>query len=296
MEYTGNDKLKLEDVSFFAAAECLPNLQSSMLFKSGSILPELKESKSAQVGNDLRLYDLTENYKGRNLFIVAMLSVIEKLSISNIEITDEELDLFTRCFKHLVGVRRNQNRKIEALIEKDTITGTNIRIPLLRVIKRSIEKETIEWSHRIIKICRNFIQYELPKNKNAKLFFLKNIADHLRYLYEVESESTLTMSIDDSVTIERVKEAYSAALNSAENDKFPPTDMTYLTFFLNYCVFLHDVLDDREEATRRAKAVLNAALKETEEITENHQKDIILLCQTIKDNLSLWKIEMPDEY
>jgi ABC-type polysaccharide/polyol phosphate transport system ATPase subunit len=35
---------------------------------------------------------------------------------------------------------------------------------------------------------------------------------------------------------------------------------------------------------------------QTEEITENNQKDIILICQTFKDNLSLWKIEMPQEF
>jgi hypothetical protein len=46
---------------------------------------------------------------------------------------------------------------------------------------------------------------------------------------------------------------------------------------------------------KRAKTVLHAALRETEEITENHQKDIILLCQMIKDNLSLWKNELSDE-
>ena len=41
--------------------------------------------------------------------------------------------------------------------------------------------------------------------------------------------------------------------------------------------------------------ILHAALKDTDEITENHQKDIIILCQMIKDNLSLWKTEIPEE-
>ncbi len=84
-------------------------------------------------------------------------------------------------------------------------------------------------------------------------------------------------------------------MTTAENDKLPPTDLTYLTFCLNYSVFLYDVINDKVEAIKRAKSALHAALRETEEITENHQKDIILLCQMIKDNLSLWKNEMPDE-
>jgi 14-3-3 protein epsilon len=94
---------------------------------------------------------------------------------------------------------------------------------------------------------------------------------------------------------EKSTEAYMKALISAESDKLPPTDITYLTFFLNYSVFLHDIMGDKNEAIKKAKSVLHAALRETEDITENHQKDIILLCQMIKDNLSLWKNEIPDE-
>ncbi len=64
---------------------------------------------------------------------------------------------------------------------------------------------------------------------------------------------------------------------------------------INYCVFLNDIIEDRAEAIKRAKSVLHSALKDTEEITDNTQKDIILLCQMIKDNLSLWKNEIPEE-
>lgn len=264
-----------------------------------------------------------------------MLNVVEKLSKSNLEITEEQLELFNRCFKNLVGIKRNQGRKIEAFLEKDSLLGNQRNSHLLRIIQNSIHKESFQWSHRIIKVCQNFLNEDSPKNKKSKLFLLKTIADHYRYLYEMEisksftsksnehnilftnydtcnsnliynsnllhntseNQSSNSNSFDGKRTsLAKVKEAYANALHCAENEKFFPTDMIYLTFFLNYCVFLHDVLEDREEAIKRAKAVLNSALKETEEITENQQKDIILLCQTIKDNLSLWKIEMPEEY
>ena len=32
-------------------------------------------------------------------------------------------------------------------------------------------------------------------------------------------------------------------------------------------------------------------MKDTEEIVDNSQKDIVLLCQMLKDNISLWKTE-----
>ena len=40
-----------------------------------------------------------------------------------------------------------------------------------------------------------------------------------------------------------------------------------------------------------SKACLYEALKDTEDIVDNSQKDIVLLCQMLKDNISLWKTE-----
>ena len=40
-----------------------------------------------------------------------------------------------------------------------------------------------------------------------------------------------------------------------------------------------------------SKAYLYEALKDTEDIVDNSQKDIVLLCQMLKDNISLWKTE-----
>lgn len=218
-----------------------------------------------------------------------MLNFIFKLSFFEIEISNEDLELFNRCFKHIIGVKRNQFRKIIALIERDTISNKIKNINLLIHLKNNLTTFLKKMCIRVIEICNNFLKFteKNPKLKKPKLFFQKAIADQWRYLYEMTN---------DTEHKDKANEAYKQALISAENDKFSPTDMIYLTFFLNYCVFLHDIMDDRNEAIKKAKVTLHAALRETEEITENYQKDVILLCQTIKDNLSLWKNEMPDEF
>ena len=218
-----------------------------------------------------------------------MLNIIFKLSFFDFEVANDDIDLFNRCFKHMVGVKRNQYRKILALIERDTISFNTKNINLLILLKNNLTVFLTKMSLRIIEICKNFLKFTEPnpKSKKPKLFFQKTVADQWRYLYEI------TENEEDR---EKAKMAYNEALASAEGDKFSPTDMIYLTFFLNYSVFLHDIVEDRNEAIKRAKAALQSALKETEEITENYQKDVILLCQTIKDNLSLWKNEMPDEF
>jgi hypothetical protein len=68
MNYSENEKLKLQDVSYFAANEYLPNLNLNLLPNSPSrrtiALNEPKDNKISQFENDLRLCDLTENYSG----------------------------------------------------------------------------------------------------------------------------------------------------------------------------------------------------------------------------------------
>ena len=36
---------------------------------------------------------------------------------------DELLDLFNKCFKYVVGVKRNQYRKLMTIIQKDNLKG-----------------------------------------------------------------------------------------------------------------------------------------------------------------------------
>jgi 14-3-3 protein epsilon len=224
--------------------------------------------------NLMKIYDLTENYE-------EMINCVFNLSV-NYDINNDEIEILTRCFKSLIGMKRKQHRKIIALIYKETLNDNKNEIALLNILKENLSNEIINLCEKVVQICLNFLKTsdENDKNKKIKLYFVKNVADHYRYIFE------LTENEDHK---SKATEFYNKALNIAETGKFLPTDIIYLTFFLNYTVYLYDVMDNKAEAIRRSKIVLNSALKDTEEITENSQRDIILLCQMIKDNLALWK-------
>lgn len=59
-----------------------------------------------------------------------MMDNLYKLSKNEFEISNEELELFTRCFKNYIGNKRSQYRKIVALIQKDTLTSNKHYINL----------------------------------------------------------------------------------------------------------------------------------------------------------------------
>jgi predicted RNA-binding protein len=55
-----------------------------------------------------------------------MLDNLSKVSLFDSEISNDELELFTRCFKSYIGVKRNQFRKIVAMIQRDKITSKKL--------------------------------------------------------------------------------------------------------------------------------------------------------------------------
>ncbi len=72
----------------------------------------------------MRLHEITDNFKGiMNIILIEMLDVLSQLSKLDYELNDNDLELLTRCFKNFIGIKRNQYRKIDAIIERDNINS-----------------------------------------------------------------------------------------------------------------------------------------------------------------------------
>lgn len=52
-----------------------------------------------------------------------MLHVLSSISKSDVDVNDNDLDLITKCFKNFIGIKRNQYRKIDAMIERDNMNS-----------------------------------------------------------------------------------------------------------------------------------------------------------------------------
>ena len=231
-----------------------------------------------QLINLCKVNDLIENFSEN-------LNTLEKLSTLKFDIQVDDLDHFTKCFKSFIGQKRGQYRKLIALITKDNLVDNKEHANLLEMLRENLSKEIIELCERVIEICKNIMTNNKITNKKINLYFYKTIADHYRYIHEISEDEEIK---------NKAKEEYEIALKIAQEGKFLATDLIYLTFYLNYSVFLHDTMREREEAIQVSRNCLHGALKNTEEIVDNNQKDIILICQMIKDNISLWKNEKND--
>ena len=228
--------------------------------------------------NRCKLNDLIENYG-------EMFEYLKELSKLKIDIQLDDLDLITRCTKCYIGHKRGQYRKILTLIDKDKIVDNQKNSSLLEILRKKLSEEILLLCNGTIEMSQNFLKNNTYP-KRTQLFFTKIIADHYRYIFEINGKEDIKL---------KAKEYYEKGLTMIKSCKFSSTETPYLTFYLNYSVFLHDTMKNNEESIKVSKACLYEALKDTEDIVDNSQKDIVLLCQMLKDNISLWKTETNEE-
>lgn len=228
--------------------------------------------------NRCKLNDLIENYG-------EMFEYLKELSHIKVDLQTDDLDLITRCTKCYIGHKRGQYRKILTLIDKDKIVDNQKNSSLLEILRKKLSEEILLLCNSTIDLSQNFLKNNVFPKK-TQLFFTKVIADHYRYIYEINGKEDVKL---------KAKEYYEKSLQTIKTCKYASTETPYLTFYLNYSVFLHDTMKNTEESIKVSKACLYEALKDTEDIVDNSQKDIVLLCQMLKDNISLWKTETNED-
>ncbi|CAI0446214.1 unnamed protein product [Linum tenue] len=88
--------------------------------------------------------------------------------------------------------------------------------------------------------------------------------------------------------------AYEAATSSAASD-LPPTHPIRLGLALNFSVFYYEILNSPERACHLAKQAFDEAIAELDSLNEESYKDSTLIMQLLRDNLSLWTTDLPEE-
>ncbi|CAI0557960.1 unnamed protein product [Linum tenue] len=100
--------------------------------------------------------------------------------------------------------------------------------------------------------------------------------DYYRYLAEFKSSDERKEVADQSM------KAYQAASTAAEAD-LPPTHPIRLGLALNYSVFYYEI------------QAFDEAIHELDSLSEESYKDSTLIMQLLRDNLTLWTSDMPED-
>ncbi|CAA2957410.1 14-3-3 D [Olea europaea subsp. europaea] len=122
----------------------------------------------------------------------------------------------------------------------------------------------------------------------STVFFYKMKGDYYRYLAEFKSGSDRKEAAEESL------KAYQVANTSSESD-LPPTHPTRLGLALNFSVFYFEIMNSPERACHLAKQAFDEAISELDILREESYKDSTLIMQLLRDNLTLWTSDIPED-
>jgi len=212
-----------------------------------------------------------------------MVEAIEKVACMDVELTVEERNLLSVAYKNVIGSRRASWRVISSIEQK----GDADKLSLIQSYKRKIETELEDICSDILEIIKNEL---IPNSESeeGKVFYYKMKGDYHRYLAEFQNGDVRKESAAKAL------EAYSSASSIATSD-LPPTHPIRLGLALNFSVFYYEILNSPDRACHLAKQAFDDAIAELDTLSEESYKDSTLIMQLLRDNLTLWTSDQPEQ-
>jgi 14-3-3 protein epsilon len=198
------------------------------------------------------------------------------------ELTVEERNLLSVAYKNVIGSRRASWRVISSIESK----GEPEKLDIIKGYKKKIESELENICSDILEIIKNDL---IPNSdhEEGKVFYYKMKGDYHRYLAEFQSSDVRKESAAKAL------EAYSEASKIANTD-LPPTHPIRLGLALNFSVFYYEILNSPDRACHLAKQAFDDAIAELDTLSEESYKDSTLIMQLLRDNLTLWTSDQPE--
>eukprot|EP01129_Flabellula_baltica_P015953 TRINITY_DN82_c0_g2_i1.p1 TRINITY_DN82_c0_g2~~TRINITY_DN82_c0_g2_i1.p1 ORF type:complete len:122 (+),score=27.31 TRINITY_DN82_c0_g2_i1:564-929(+) len=113
--------------------------------------------------------------------------------------------------------------------------------------------------------------------------------DYFRYIAEFERGDAR----DDAK--QKAFDAYTDALQIGK--PLDKTNPLLLGLALNFSVFHYEIMNDRDKACEMARSYYDDAIADLDKLPkDDYYRDITLIMQLLRDNLSLWMASDSDEY
>ncbi|KAF8083034.1 hypothetical protein N665_0795s0030 [Sinapis alba] len=227
-----------------------------------------------------KLSEQTERYD-------EMVEAMKKVAQLDVELTVEERNLVSVGYKNVIGAKRASWRILSSIEQKEESKGNEENVKRIKNYLKSVENELAEVCNDILSV----IDKHLIPSSNAvesTVFFYKMKGDYYRYLAEFSSGDERKEAADQSL------EAYKAAVAAAETG-LAPTHPVRLGLALNFSVFYYEILNSPESACQLAKQAFDDGIAELDSLNEESYKDSTLIMQLLRDNLTLWTSDLPEE-
>ncbi|KAK9284295.1 hypothetical protein L1049_023466 [Liquidambar formosana] len=216
-----------------------------------------------------------------------MVDSMKKVAKLDVELTVEERNLLSVGYKNVIGARRASWRILSSIEQKEEARRIEVNAKRIKEYRQKVESELSSISNDIMTLIDEHL---IPSSSvgESTVFYNKMKGDYYRYLAEFKTGSEKKEAADNSM------KAYEAATSTAEAD-LPPTHPIRLGLALNFSVFYYEILNSPERARFLAKQAFDEAISELDSMKEESYKDSTLILQLLRDNLTLWNSDFPDE-
>lgn len=203
------------------------------------------------------------------------------------ELNLEERNILSVAFKNVVGTRRAAWRVLSSIEKKENNKGNAQNVDKVKYYKRQIEEELTRICQDILKLLEDHL---IPKthSEEAQVFFNKMKGDYYRYIAEY------AVADKRNAAAQKALAAYGDAHDIAQKS-LASTHPVKLGLALNYSVFYYEIMQNPEKACKMARDAFDEAIADLDNVQDEYYKDATLIMQLLRDNLTLWTSELPDE-
>ncbi|MBA0745559.1 hypothetical protein Gogos_008131 [Gossypium gossypioides] len=236
-----------------------------------------------------------------------MVTSMKKLAELDVELTVEERNLLSVGYKNLIGARRASWRILSSIEQKEESKGNEQNVKKIKTYRQKVESE-------LSNICKDIMgvinEHLIPSCSGGEstVFYYKMKGDYYRYLAEFKMGDERKEAADQSMkayqaivylVLENPKTpvkifGMSSATTTAEAE-LPPTHPIRLGLALNFSVFYYEIMNSPERACHLAKRAFDEAISELDTLSEESYKDSTLIMQLLRDNLTLWTSDIPED-
>lgn len=215
-----------------------------------------------------------------------MVDAMKNVAKLNVELTVEERNLLSVAYKNVVGARRASWRILSSIEQREEAKGSDVNVNRIKEYRKKVESELADVCNDIMTVIDDHL---IPNSSGeSNVFYYKMKGDYYRYLAEFNSGDERKEAADQSL------KAYQEASTAAEAE-LPPTHPVRLGLALNFSVFYYEIFNSPERACHLAKQAFDVAIAELDSLNEESYKDSTLIMQLLRDNLTLWTSDIPEE-
>ncbi|PKA58934.1 14-3-3-like protein D [Apostasia shenzhenica] len=216
-----------------------------------------------------------------------MVDAMKKVAKLDVELTVEERNLLSVGYKNVVGARRASWRILSSIEQKEEAKGNEQHVKRIREYRQKVELELSNICSDIMAVIDEHLIPSCSAGESS-VFYYKMKGDYYRYLAEFKTTNERKEVAEQSL------KAYQMASSTAEAD-LSPTHPIRLGLALNFSVFYYEIMNLPERACHLAKQAFDEAISELDTLSEESYKDSTLIMQLLRDNLTLWTSDIPED-